>query len=86
MKFVTIVTILVIAAGIADAVPRPQHVGRVLDLMKHKHNNNEDNSDDGGDLKPLCTADADGSGRLANGNQAPLLMQFAENFLGDLCE
>jgi len=86
MKFFTIITILAIVSGIAEAVPRPQHVGQGHDLTKRKDNNDEDNSDDSGDLKPLCTADADGYGRLANGSQTPLLPQFAETFLGDLCE
>jgi hypothetical protein len=82
MKLLTIITILAIVTGIADAVPRPQHVGRGHSLMKRKDKNNDDNdnNDDGGDLKPLCTADADGYGRLANGNQTPLLTQFAETF------
>ena len=74
MKLVTIVTILAIAAGIADAVPRPRHVGRGRDLMRRKDKSNKGNKNsnkggnsDGGNLEPLCKADADGFGKLANG-------------------
>jgi hypothetical protein len=51
MKFVTIITVLALAAGIADAFPGAQHVGRGHDLIRRKHNKNEDNSDKGSSNK-----------------------------------